>query len=155
MKRVKKKSYPKSNFLIILIILIISTTIFFINYEKNCGHDMNCFNLALEDCNKAKVINSENNNIFEYNIDGKQNEFCILQITLIEVDPTTGQEMIDAFEGKGMNCKLIENRVIIETNGILSECSGPLKEAIYESIIEKMYGVIIENLSDTISSLAE
>ncbi|MBT4334801.1 hypothetical protein HOD61_03225 [archaeon] len=155
MKRVKKKSYPKSNFLIVILILIISTTIFFINYEKDCKEDMTCFNSALENCKTAKVTTTEDNNLFRYNIEGKQNELCIIHITLVTVDQNAGSEIINSFEGKGMKCELLENTNIMETSSILDSCSGPLKEAIYESIIEKMYGLIIENLSETISSLAE
>jgi len=155
MKRVKKKSYPKSNFLIVILILAISTTIFFMNYEKDCGDDMVCFNSALEKCKKATVVTIEDSNTFEYNIEGKQNELCIVHITLNKVDPLAGTEMVESFEGKSMKCELLEDINTIETSNMLSTCSGPLKEAIYESIIEKMYGVIIENLGETISSLAE
>ena len=56
------------------------------------------------------------------------------------------------FEGKDMTCKIPLNEVkqinFADLKGFVKYCHGSLKEAIYEQIIAKMYGLVIKNLDE-------
>jgi len=125
------------------------------NYEKDCRTDMSCFNDAMELCVPANVISEEEGNIFEYKIRGKEERSCLTTITINQVNSASGQEVIDLFEGKSMTCLVPKGTRVGETNDVLDYCSGPLKESMYELIIQKMYTVVIQNLGETISELSE
>ena len=125
------------------------------NYEKDCQEDMDCFNKAMELCIPANVISEEEGSIFEYKIKGKEESSCLTTITINQVNSASGQEVIDLFEGKSMSCLIPRETTIGETNDVLDYCSGPLKESMYELIIQKMYTIVIQNLGETISELSK
>ena len=156
MKRKRKSSYrPSFNFLLGLFVILLVSLIFFMNYEKNCYDDMACLNNAISSCNSAKAVSEENNSTFKYRVLGKSNDLCRVEITLIKVSHSAEQEMKDMFEGKNMICEIPKETTLVGTTDVLDHCSGPLKESMYELIIQRMYNVVIKNLGETISELSE
>lgn len=135
--------------------ILVVSLIFSMNYEKNCYDDMSCLNNAISSCNPAKAISEENNSTFGYRVLGKSGELCKVEITLIKVSPSAEQEMKDMFEGKEMTCEVPKETTLAGTTDVLDYCSGPLKESMYELIIQRMYNVVIKNLGETISELSE
>lgn len=81
----------------------------------------------------------------------------MMQVTLSKMGSGFSQEQITLFEGKSMMCKLpmskIESSPSTEIKDLINHCSGPLKESIYEYMIQKLYGLIINNLGDVVEEL--
>ncbi len=149
MKKKKRTHVPDSIF-IILTLLIIATAVVS-NYEKDCGENEECFYQAFHDCTKAKVIAYQNDNTFEYRIIEQQGDSCLVDIKILEVNPDVTEATKEKFQDKEMSCLLpIEEGF---TTDQLNYCEGPLKEAIYELTIQKMYNLLAQNLGDIISQM--
>lgn len=152
MKRKKEEGSIKKIFLAVLAVLIIATALAS-NYEKNCSYSEECFNNAFRDCTKAKVIAYQNSNTLEYKIIEQEKDNCIVKIKIIDVNPLVDQNTKDTFQNKEMMCYLpIEEGF---TTDKLNYCEGPLKEAIYELTIQKMYNLLAQNLGEIISQMKE
>lgn len=151
----KKEGFKISYLYPLLFLVIFISVILLLFYERDCKDSEACFNDAFKTCDKSKVIVEEEKNIFEYKIIGSKENSCIVKITILEVDPNSRREVIENFEGKHMTCTISKN---IEGNlldknaeNLLNQCTGPLKEAVYELIIEKIYNLLAENLGEIIS----
>jgi len=159
-KRAKKRTYKKQNkdegiqglILAIFTILIISSAVI-ANFQTDCKDDLNCFDRAFFTCSKAKVTGYENNNLFEYKILNQENNNCIVQINLKEVNQQLDEETKNKFQGKSMICSLPISEGF--TTDKLNFCQGPLKETIYELTIQKMYNLLAQNLGEIISEMRQ
>lgn len=149
-----------SIFLIIFIIAAVSISAFALSYStKDCNKDQNCFRQNEMSCKRSKVDVIKEGNLFSYQIDKKRLNTCYITVSVIEVNPSSGQELKSTFEGKSMNCKIpidqLQKTSIISNNDIFELCTGPLKEATYELIIKKLYSVIAQNLGPILSKADE
>jgi len=138
----------------VILVLIIVFMIIMLPHKTNCEYDLNCFNELASECRPSKVNMIQEENTFEYAIEGIENDNCILTITIVEVSENSPVETVALLEGKSMTCSVpIETDLssIQQSSDILSYCTGPLKESMYELIIQKMYGVIAQNLGSVIS----
>ncbi len=135
-----------------LSILLILTALL-LNYEKNCGEDMSCFNQAFSSCTKARVIAYENENKFEYRILENKDNFCTVYIKILEVNPEATEKTKQQFKDKDMVCKFPEGQEF--TTDKLNLCTGQLKETIYELTIQKMYNLLAQSLGEIISQMKE
>ncbi len=138
----------------VLIIVIAAFVIGMV--KKECRNDA-CFKESLERCSTAKYLQLENYNYYQWVIDGKKGENCKMDVKLVRMAVGTPVDKIKLFEGKGMKC-LVPLDVLKKTDSskvenILNYCTGPLKEAVYQSIIERLYTVIIANLGSAIKEL--
>ena len=147
----KKKRLSVSEFVPLAIILTLGAIIFYLSLGINCGYDKTCFSNALLNCERAVYLSEEDNTLLEYKIKGNAGATCIMDVKVLEVSSQADYEVRELFEGKFMTCN-IEN---IEefTLGTLKYCSGPLKESMYELIIQKMYSLLAQNLGDLIYEL--
>lgn len=135
-----------------LVVLVIITALLN-NYQRNCKENLNCFNEAFSECQKAKVTAYQNDNTFEYKIINKEKSNCIVEVTLTEVNPEIDPTIQSMFKDKSMTCTLpIKDGF---TTDKLNLCQGPLKETIYELTIQKMYNLLAQNLGDIISQMKE
>lgn len=148
----KKRKFKFSYLLPLFFLALFVTLAFLLFYEKDCGFSKECFDSSFKKCEKSKVLLEEDKNIFEYKIIGSRESSCVVKVTITKIDPNSGQEVISSFEGKSMACNIPRSQTF-ETENILQYCSGPLKEAIYELIIQKMYNLLAENLGDIISQM--
>lgn len=127
--------------------------------KKNCSQDKECFDEAFKKCKPAKITSVIDSNYYSYAIDGKRGGSCKVRVDLIKMGVGTSQEVVTALEGKGMTCNIPLERmrdVSFDTMpDILNYCTGPLKEAMYEQIIAKMYALIIKNLGPIVSEVKE
>ena len=142
----------------VILILIIVWLVLMIPHKTNCDYDLTCFNEAALQCKPALVNIIQEGNTFEYTVDGIEDDNCILSITVTEVNKETSEETIAALEGKSMKCSIpLETNIIEiqENSDIMTYCTGPLKEAMYEIIIQRMYGVIAQNMGSIISEAKE
>ena len=138
----------------IILVAIILILIIRLPHKTNCKYDLNCFNELASECQPSKVNMIQEENTFEYAIEGLENDRCTLTITIVEVSEESSPETTSLLEGKSMTCSVpIETDLssMQQSSDILSYCTGPLKESMYELIIQKMYGVIAQNLGSVIS----
>ena len=159
MKRSKKRVTISLNKVIIYSLIIIFL-IWFFGFsdiiKKNCKQDTNCFNEALAKCKSVKYIHIEDNNIYDYVIEGSKKDSCIVSIKLRRMGIGTPVDLVNKLEGKNMGCNIPKanlNARIDEIKDLLNFCSGNLKEGIYEIIIDRLYGLILKNLGGIITEI--
>ena len=143
----------KEDSVFFIIILLFLVSIIYFNYEKNCKTDAACFDKEAQKCSRAKYLTEEDNNVLEYKILGKEDVGCKVQVTIVQVDPEASFDTISRFEGKSMTCTIQGVSSTTQSKDILNYCSGPLKEAMYELIIQKLYSYVAQNIGDIISQL--
>jgi len=150
---IKRKGEGPKGILIILFTILVLASAVISNYETDCGTDEDCFNRAFFTCTKAKVIGEQNENTFEYRILEERGENCVVSITLVEVNPGLDELTRKKFQDNSMECVLPLSEGFTTDN--LNRCEGPLKEAIYEVTIQKMYNLLAQNLGEIISQMRE
>ncbi|MBU2590166.1 MAG: hypothetical protein KKA65_00200 [Nanoarchaeota archaeon] len=161
-KKEEDKSFKISWKFVLVILSILIIIIFFAFYfgviKKTCEDDI-CFNEALKDCSMTKYLKVHNLNYYKYSIDGSKGDNCKLNIDLVKMAVGTPQEKIDLFEGKGMKCEVPKLELAKlqskDIESILSYCTGPLKEAMYEQIIEKLYTLIVSNMGEILFEIED
>lgn len=155
-----KKSLPgkKRTLVTVRNVLLILVIVFFIVFliffsgivKKDCKDDLNCFNSKAYACKAAKVQTHINNNVYEFNIYGPSSNTCVIRATLVQMAQSVPLENREKLEGKEMTCRIprsiLKEQSIVEIKNIIDYCSGPLKEGLYEVLIDKMYSLIIQNL---------
>jgi len=145
-----------SNFIPLVFIILLISTVAYFDYEKDCEYDRSCFDLEFQSCNKAKYLFEDRGNLFEYTILGDKGSNCEIKIMILETSEESDFETRELFVGKSMTCLVpnsSESYTAVDTPYDL--CTGPLKEAMYELIIQKMYSVLAQNLGDLIYQLQE
>jgi hypothetical protein len=148
-----KKRWTSSRVFPLVFIVLFLLLVFFLFRVVDCGSDENCFNERFSNCERAKYVTEDEGNIFEYKIRGEKSSGCVVVVSVIEVNEYADQETKDLFNGKSMICTVPNNQEF--TINALSYCTGPLKESMYELIIQKMYGVLAQSLGDIIYQLQE
>ena len=154
---------PKSPHILLKIITVMLLALLIIGgfyklgiIKKNCEQDKECFSERLKKCNYARYDAVINNNYYEYIIKGEKKDACILYIELKKMGSGTPLTQIESFEGKDMTCNIPEENFDLDLenmNDFLNHCSGSLKEAIYEHIIIKMYGLVLKNMGPIMKEL--
>jgi len=150
------KTKTISFFLIIFIIFAVALSFYAITYKtQDCKKDQDCFRQNEVVCKRSTVQVIKEGNLFSYTIDKQKQNTCFVTVSVVEVNPNSGQELKAAFEGKSMSCQIpldqIKKVSVISNNDIFDFCTGPLKEATYELIIKKLYSVIAQNLGPILS----
>lgn len=135
------ESKGKRNFfLVILLLFVISTAYFNFFYTKTCK-DKNCFDSSLAKCKKATFTNAQEEATWQYTIQGKKGNKCIVNVKSIAMAEKEGK----AARGKTMLCSLPRG-VVMNPISNLDECHGLLKEALQDIIIEKLHVYIVKNI---------
>lgn len=141
-----------------VLVIIVFLAFFFGIVKKTCNGD-ECFNEALRECSMARYLKLQNYNYYQYSIEGGRGDDCLLDVKLVKMAAGTPPDKIALFEGKDMSCRVPRSELInIETatvEGMLNYCSGPLKEAMYQLIIEKLYTLIVSNMGDIIGEIED
>ncbi len=146
----------KKKVIILGIILILIALIFLSTMPKKCNTNYDCFRQAELKCSKAKVTISENNT-YSYEILGKNKNNCLIEITLLKLSENEIVELKNNLEGRKMNCvitkEILKDKSVKDLENINNYCTGPLKEAILEITINKMYEIIVKNIGPLASEL--
>ena len=136
--------------------VIIILLFFFGVFKKECKNET-CFKKALNDCSPTTYLKLQNLNYYKYTIYKSNGKHCNIKIELKKMATGVDTTKVARLEGKSMKCKIpktnIQKADTIEISGILNHCTGPLKEGMYEVIIEKLYTLIISNLGNVIGQL--
>jgi hypothetical protein len=136
--RKAQKRFPLSIILITLMIVVVAYGIYLLipvissmigsMSIANCM-DPTCFTTAANNCQSATFQNNIAGSIIKY--DTKN---CILTKTILKMNETEPQEMIDLFQGKSMTCTYTQddfNTDLINSLTIGTDlCSGDLKDTI-------------------------
>ncbi|MBU2639045.1 MAG: hypothetical protein KJ955_08795 [Nanoarchaeota archaeon] len=137
--------------LITVILLTVFVAYFFGLVKKTCADD-ECFNTALADCSMTTYTKVQNYNYYVFSIDGKSRKECKMSIRLAKMAAGAPPDKVALFEGKDMQCRIPMDAVgeagAGKIESILRYCTGPLKEAMYEQIIEKLYTIVVGNLGE-------
>ena len=143
--------------LILLIVIIFILVSLFLPY--NCKTDKTCFDKKAAYCRPASYEYNNDGNLFEYRVLGSSSDNCAINIKLVKVSTMSTQSIKDNFEGKSMKCLFPKSQLQIapiqETSGLLTYCSGTLKEATLELMIQKLYGTIAQNLGGILSQVSK
>ena len=143
---------------IIVIIIAFAVWFFFFSdvIKKNCA-TIECFNEQAVRCKATKFTGVVDNNIFKYTIKGSTGNSCKIEIELDRMGVGTPIELIDLFEGKSMECKIPIDKIkeihINKMENVINYCTGPLKESIYELIIKKLYGLVVQNIGEILKEV--
>lgn len=144
--------------LIVFSILIIALAIFYhYGYLKKTCDTEECFIKSLNHCTPAKYFMSQDYNIYRYAVMGTREGHCRVDISLVKMAEGTPILKVQRFEGKEMKCLIGRDKLntidTIKIDNVLNYCSGELKEAMYEEIIEKLYTLLVSNLGDAVKDL--
>ncbi len=145
----KRWSFSKIAPLVVLVLFLF--IVFYLFRVTDCEYDSNCFNEKFSNCERAKYLTEDEGNIFEYKIKYEKGLDCVVVVSVLEVNPESDEETKELFTGKSMTCTVPKNQKF--TVDALSYCTGPLKESMYELIIQKMYNVLAQSLGDVIHEL--
>lgn len=125
-------------------------------FKKTCTDDA-CFKAALDKCDYAKFLTTKNYNYYLYTIQGTSNGDCRVDVSLEKMAVGTPPEKIAQFEGKSMKCYLPKSEIAkmeaFQFENMLNYCTGPLKEEMYQLIIEKLYTIVIQNMGDIVGAV--
>jgi len=154
-----RSSWIKKVFYLLIIAVIIYGLFHYGFIKKNCGQDQDCFYTAAKDCKPAKLVTVKNGHYYDYAIKGERGDNCLVYVKLKKMAVGSPMDQIELFEGKDMSCKVplteLEETNFTELKGFVNYCHGTLKEAIYEQIITKMYGLIIQNMDEILKAGTE
>lgn len=141
----------------ITILVIITFFAFYFGLLKKTCMTPECFEESLQKCTPAKYLKLQNLNYYKFSIMGKRGDSCRVNVELVKMAEGTALDKRAMFEGKGMVCRVPTDSLAKvksdNVEGILNYCSGPLKEAMYELIIQKLYTIVIANLGDIIGEI--
>ena len=146
-----------TKYLFWLLIFLIAFTIFFSELEKSCDSEA-CLDEMVKKCNKANYQMLNNGHLFSYRVEGNNvKDFCTVAIKLEKLNDAADPALKDRFTGKEMSCNIPFEYLgvikVTEEQKILDYCSGPLKEAMLEFMIEKLYGSIAQNFGSILAEL--
>lgn len=119
--------------------------------KKNCESDVTCFKEALNECKTAKLIMQKNNNVYSYVIEPSFRKDCVVSIKLEKAAAGSAPEFRSLVEGKSMKCSIpkdqITDKFLDDFSVVIDSCTGQLKEGLYELIIQRMYTLVVKELS--------
>ena len=122
-------------------------------FRKDCGQDKECFQKYVAKCKPAQVAVLRNNNAYLYWIGNQLGKTCELKVKALRIDAGAPQEF-KSLEGKEMSCKIPKGELAATNldnfDNLLGYCHGPLKEGLYEVIIQRMYTLVVSQLGDIV-----
>lgn len=136
---------------IVLIVLLIGASIFLF-YKKKCSTE-ECFNEALAECDPVKYNGYRNNNLYYYSISRSLRGDCKLYIKVERMAIGSEADLVRLLEGKDMKCLVPKSAIISLDNmeNLLTYCTGELKEGFYQIMIEKLYALVVRDMSGIIN----
>ena len=107
----------------------------------------------MKHCSGAILTSVSSGNVYIYESYNKPfTEECKLKITMAKATPGAELTLRTSLEGKNMNCIIPRSRLqqqsFSEMDDLAEFCTGPLKEAMYEMIVQRMYSLVIANLGN-------
>lgn len=134
-------------------ILIIFISLFFSGIlKKNCKQDKACFDSALARCSGAVYTSFTSGNIYVYESYPSFSDTCKFKVKVAKAAPGAELNLKVSLEGKSMICEVprseLKETSFSEMDNLAEFCTGSLKEAMYELIVQRMYSLVIANLGN-------
>ncbi len=134
----------------IAIVVLACVAVYFTWFFNYTCSDMSCFQSYQEKCIRAKVIRETDTTSWQYTINGKSDNQCVVEAKVLLVK--SGQLDRKSLEGTSMDCSLVlGSKVLPESD--LSRCHGILKEEIQQIIITDAHAQILANIGKVSSAL--
>lgn len=150
--KIKSRHWFKTLIISLIIIFIGLIIIYSGIITPVCKNDK-CFNEKFNKCSPAKYTSVKNNNLYEYKIYRSLFSTCNMKVTMKKVATGTDIDIVNAIQGKSMQCKIPKNLTQIDfadLENLTDYCTGPLKEGIYEIVLNRMYGLIVSQMGDIV-----
>ena len=134
----------------ILALVVLLTAIYFTFFFHYTCYNNACFKEHQKECVSTIYIKDGEEVVWGYHIQGKEDENCLIDLTLIQVKKGTLDKQ--SLEGKSMVCQLnIKNTKNPESD--ISLCHGLLKEEMQKLIIDNLHKYIVSNLGQISEAL--
>lgn len=143
-KRIQVQKIPYIALVIVFVVVILGALYFSLIYMPHC-QNYDCWQKHMSRCSKAVFINEEPEATWKYQIKGKDDGMCEIEVTMLMAKK--GDLAIEEFIGHKMTCHYPLN-VVAYAEKDLGRCSGQLKEDLQTVIINKLHAYILENLED-------
>lgn len=128
-----------------VLILVIAALALYYTFVPTACEDYACFEAHMARCTPAVFVNEEDEATWKYSVLGTKQRTCETEVTLLNAKE--GELDLRKYEGAQMRCYYtIGVAGFPEKN--LAACHGPLKEAMQEIAIEKLYKYIVANLGE-------
>lgn len=126
---------------LVFIVLAVKMTFF---YTEKCN-DLECFQAAMKDCDKARYVNDIEEATWSYEILGEEGDECLIDVKLLQVK--SGSLGLEKLGGYGMICSFPVG-VVSYPEKDLEKCHGRLKEEMQAIIIENLHKYMVDNLEE-------
>lgn len=155
----KKKMVIGEKIGIAVVLIAVLLFSFFMYFPKDCKEDAACFMDKAATCDKANVNYIKEGSTFSYEILGKKDAACLVNVKLEKMSEESNAKTIELLEGKEMFCRIPQdkfaNEPLADTKAITDYCTGQLKEGIQTLIIEKLYGLVLANIKGVSAELEQ
>lgn len=127
------------------LILVIAVLALYYTFVPTACIDYSCFEAHMARCTPAVFVNEEQEATWRYSVLGTTQKTCETEVTLLNAKESDVN--LRKYQGESMRCYYdIGATGFPEKN--LAACHGPLKEAMQEIAIEKLYKYIVANLGE-------
>ncbi len=142
---VSKKGAVNWKVLLVIAFIVLALALYFtLVYTYKCD-DNACFQAHQEKCADTKFTSDTTDAIWFYEIRGKYNGECKIDVRLVQVKE--GKLNLRDLEGLEMSCD-VPLGSIIKPESNLQNCHGILKEELQAFIINKLHSYIIDNVGE-------
>jgi hypothetical protein len=118
-------------------------------YTEKC-EDLECFQSAMKECDKARYTNDAEEATWGYKIHGEEKGECLIEVELLQVK--SGSLGLDGLQNLKMTCNF-KHGIVEYPEKDLDKCHGRLKEEMQSIIIENLHKYILDNLDEIGESL--
>ena len=140
--------------LVTIIVLLLAFSFYFFGIIKpKCNTDQ-CFNENLQKCSPVKYTRLQNNNLYKYTVSRSLGSKCKLTVENKKMAIGTDFDIKNLLEDKSMKCKIPKSKLseieLGNMKDLLSYCTGPLKEGMYELLLKRMYSLVVSQMADIV-----
>lgn len=108
-----------------------------------------CFTNALKECKPISYEKFQNSNLYSYKIYRSFGSKCKFKVTLERMAVGADMDLIALLEDKSMVCNVpkTETDAIEKIERLLNYCHGELKEGLQQVLIQRIYGLLMKDMS--------
>jgi hypothetical protein len=143
-KGFRERHIARKWLLTFVIVAVVLFVVWFLLFGVVECDSFSCFDDRLLDCSPTVFVGGDEMTVYEYEILGRSGDSCDVRVTLLQ--GFLDRENSLALEGKFMLCSLPFGVSNIRPESDISSCTGPLKEAIQDRIIQKLHTHIVQNI---------
>ena len=146
----EKKRGSRWKYLLLGLLAIAFIFLIFTTYAKDCERDKVCFDDALDSCMNSKYVHVEDTNNYLYEVKGTRGDYCLMTVHMEKMGLEVDSAVKTRLEGKGMVCEVDPSINVYNTKELSVACTGPLKEALLQMSVEKLYGFVVKTFGQVL-----